>query len=64
MYYGLRGVGKTVLLNKIESLADDFNVLNRHIEVREASNFIQSLSIACNGFVRSLSLKEALKDKI
>lgn len=64
MYYGLRGVGKTVLLNKIESLADDCNVLNRHIEVREASNFIQSLSIACNGFVHTLSLKEALKDKI
>jgi hypothetical protein len=64
VYYGLRGVGKTVLLNAIEDIADKRDLLNRHIEVKEASNFVKALSIACSGFVQSLSLKEAVKDKI
>ncbi len=64
VYYGLRGVGKTVLLNAVESIADDNDLLNRHIEVKETSNFVKALSIACNGFVQSLSLKEAIRDKI
>gem|GEM_PF-1000 len=64
VYYGLRGVGKTVLLNAIEDIADNNDLLNRYIEVRETSNFIKAVAIACNGFVQSLSLKEAVKDKI
>lgn len=63
VYYGLRGVGKTVLLNTIENIADDNNLLNRHIEVNETSNFVKALTIACNGFVQTLSLKEVIKDK-
>lgn len=63
VYYGLRGVGKTVLLNQLEGIADNRNLLKKHIEVKEASNFIRSLSIAANGFARSLSFKEAVKDK-
>ena len=64
VYYGLRGVGKTVLLNAIEGIADSNDLLNRHIEVKETSNFVKALSIACNGFVQSLSLKESIKDKV
>lgn len=64
VYYGLRGVGKTVLLNAIEERADNYNLLNCHIEVKETSNFVKALSIACNGFVQTLSLKAALKDKL
>lgn len=33
--YGLRGVGKTVLLNSIESIAEGEGVLVRHFEVEE-----------------------------
>lgn len=64
VYYGLRGVGKTVILNVIENIADNSNLLNRHIEVKEKSNFVKALSIACNSFVQSLSLKETVKDKV
>ncbi len=64
VYYGLRGVGKTVILNSIENIADSNDLLNRHIEVKETSNIVKALSIACNGFVQSLSLKEAIKDKV
>lgn len=63
VYYGLRGVGKTVLLNQLEIIADNRNLLKKHIEVRETSNFVKSLSIAANGFAQSLSVKEAVKDK-
>ena len=63
VYYGLRGVGKTVLLNEIESMVDNRNLLNCHIEVKEASNFVKAISIACNGFAQSLSMREAVKSK-
>ena len=63
VYYGLRGVGKTVLLNAIEDFADEQNFLYKHIEVKETSNFVQAISIACSVFAKSLSLKEAVKEK-
>lgn len=43
VYYGLRGVGKTVLLNKIEEICENENVLNCHIEVKDQSNFIKAI---------------------
>lgn len=63
VYYGLQGVGKTVVLNKIESVADDSDVLRSYIEVREAGSLIKLLSIKCIGFAQTLSLNEAMKDK-
>ena len=63
VYYGLRGVGKTVILNAVEDMADNADLLKSYIEVKETSNFVKSLSTVCNGFVHTLSLKEALKDK-
>ena len=35
IFYGVRGVGKTVLLNKIEEIAREQNVLFCHIECAE-----------------------------
>lgn len=35
IFYGVRGVGKTVLLNKIESIASTYNYLYEHIECDE-----------------------------
>jgi hypothetical protein len=64
VYYGLRGVGKTVLLSKVEDIAERNDFLERHIEVKETESFIRGLSIACNGFIQSLSLKENIKEKI
>ena len=62
IYYGLRGVGKTVLLNAVETQAKKLDILHCHIEVREQSNLIKSISTACNGFVKQLSLKETMKE--
>ena len=43
LYYGLRGVGKTVLLNKIEEYADEHDILYKHIEAGEGKSFTQRL---------------------
>lgn len=64
VYYGLRGVGKTVLLNTIEGMAENREMLNRHIEVKENSNLVSAIAIACTSFTQSLSTKEAIKDKM
>lgn len=64
VYYGLRGVGKTVILNHIEEYAEEQELLCRHIEVKDGSDFVKQLSIACTGFVSALSLRENLKEKL
>lgn len=62
-YYGLRGVGKTVILNAIESIAENENVLVRHIEVQEKKGFAKALAAASNAFTLNLSSRERMKDK-
>lgn len=64
VYYGLRGVGKTVLLNVIEMMADNHNLCYKHIEVKEESNFVKALAIACSAFTKELSAKESLRDRV
>lgn len=44
IYYGLRGVGKTVLLNAIEEQAENFDVLYAHIEITEKRSFIVQIA--------------------
>lgn len=65
VYYGLRGVGKTVILNAVAEQAEEQNILCRHIEVKEeAGSFVKSLSYACSAFVLNLSTKKSLQDKL
>lgn len=61
VYYGLRGVGKTVLLNEIEQMAENRNLLCQHIEVQETGTFLKLLIVAVNGFLRELSIGEATR---
>lgn len=62
IYYGLRGVGKTVLLNAVEEEADKLEVLCRHIEVKEDGDLTKTLASASNAFVVSLSAFQAAKN--
>lgn len=64
VYYGLRGVGKTVVLNRVESAAESLNMLVRHIEVQERRDFVKALAMACSAFVLNLSTRESLRDKV
>lgn len=63
VYYGLRGVGKTVLLNQIEMSADNLGILCTHIEAVEGvkgskeSRFTNQLVSAINKFLFELNSK-------
>ena len=62
--YGLRGVGKTVLLNSIESVAEGEGILVRHIEVEEKKGLIAPLASACCSLSASLNRIELVKSKL
>lgn len=67
LYYGLRGVGKTALLNVIEEYADNQGIKYAHIEAMEDRLFMRRLIAYLTQFVRSLSLLEeakALKERV
>lgn len=61
IYYGLRGVGKTVLLNKIEEYAFLSDILYCHIEVKEKTDLILEIINESNIFLKELSNLEKLK---
>ncbi len=61
VYYGLRGVGKTVLLNKIEEIAQENNVLYEHIEISERSSFKNSIAFSIQKLIKQMSMKEQAK---
>lgn len=64
MLLGLRGVGKTVLLNKLE----DICLENRHfvtvIEAYEGIELIKELNVKIQQLLRKLSAIENMKDKV
>ena len=62
IYYGLRGVGKTVLLNRLEETAENLDILYEHIEVKEKDGFIEQLANSVAKFLRKISKKEAAMD--
>ena len=70
IYYGLRGVGKTVLLNIIEQIADTKDVLFEHIEIKEIKNrnekgyFEQQIANVCKKFIHAMSIKESAQDLV
>ncbi|SMD04023.1 ATP-binding protein [Sporomusa malonica] len=64
VYYGLRGVGKTVLLNKIEDIAEENNVLYEHIEVSERSSFKIAISLHIQKLIKQMSVKEKAKSYV
>lgn len=62
VYYGLRGVGKTVLLNAIEEKADDLDILYAHIEIPEKKSFIRQISSYSKQIIYKMSASEKAKD--
>lgn len=61
MFSGLRGVGKTVLINKIQEKAEERNIFCKHIEVEERSDFIPQVVTCTQAFLRKVSTKEKIK---
>ncbi len=61
MLLGLRGVGKTVLLNKIEEIASDLGYLTSFIEAPEDRSLVELLYPKIHQVLRKLSLAELAK---
>lgn len=55
VYYGLRGVGKTVLLTEIENIAMENHIYYEHIEAMENGSFMSSISLYVNKLLRKMS---------
>lgn len=62
IYYGLRGVGKTVLLNAIEEKADEMDILYAHIEIAEKRSFVTQIGNSSKKIVHAMSVAETAKD--
>jgi len=61
MLLGLRGVGKTVLLNKIEQMAEEHGYLTSFIEAPEDRKLVDLLYPKVHQLLRKLSVMEAAR---
>lgn len=64
VFYGVRGVGKTVLLNRVEEMADNLGFLYSHIECNENFDFNKNIIIQSKKFINQLSLIKSVKELI
>lgn len=64
IFSGLRGVGKTVLINSLQKIAEDKEIFCKHIEVEERNDFISQIAACSQAFLRKVSTKEKFKHLI
>ena len=64
IFSGLRGVGKTVLINKLQSIAEEKGIFCKHIEIEERNDFISQFAECSQAFLRTISAKEKFKHLI
>lgn len=64
IFSGLRGVGKTVLINRLQKIAEDKDIFCRHIEIEERNDFISQIATCSQAFLRKVSAKEKFKNLI
>jgi hypothetical protein len=63
MLYGLRGVGKTVLLNEMERISEAEGYIGDHLEMSEKDDFRKVMAKSCRRALLKVSSIEAAKDK-
>ncbi len=64
IFSGLRGVGKTVLINSLQKIAEDKDIFCKHIEVEERNDFISQIAACSQAFLRKVSAKEKFRHLI
>lgn len=64
IFSGLRGVGKTVLINKLESIAEEKHIFCKHLEIEERNDFISQIAECSQAFLRKVSAMENFKHLI
>ena len=63
-FSGYRGVGKTVLLNYLQRIAEDMDIYCYHMEIKKEGNFIARLVDSCKNFLAEISSVEKMKSSI
>lgn len=63
MLYGLRGVGKTVLLNEIERMAEELGYVAEHLEMSENDDFRRVIAKSARKALLKIDRLEKIKDK-
>ena len=63
MLYGLRGVGKTVLLNEMERIAESEGYVTEHLEMSENDCFRRVIAKSSRKMLLRVSTLENIKDK-
>lgn len=61
IFSGLRGVGKTVLINRLQKVAEKRGVFCKHIEVETRNDFISQIAACSQAFLREVNSKEKAK---
>src|SRR5580658_151478 len=64
MLTGLRGVGKTVLLNEFELLADGRGYFHEHVEVAEDGVLASALAAAFRRVLLTMDAKRRIGDRV
>lgn len=64
IFSGLRGVGKTVLINTLQKSAENQGIFCKHIEVEERNDFISQVASCSQAFLRKISTTEKFKHLI
>ena len=65
VYYGLRGVGKTVLLNYIENIAEEMNIPNEYMEITERDKSFQTqLALHIYKLINKLSMIRNIENQV
>lgn len=64
IFSGLHGVGKTVLINKLQKIAERQGIFCKHIEVETRNDFISQIAACSQAFLREVSTKERFKNLI
>lgn len=64
IFSGLRGVGKTVLINELQQIAEEKDIFCKHIEVEGRNDFISQIASCSQAFLREVSTKEKFRHLI
>ena len=64
IFSGLRGVGKTVLINRLQKIAESQGVFCRHIEVETRNDFVSQIATCSQTFLREVSGKEKFRNLV
>lgn len=58
IYYGLRSIGKTVLMNKFYKLATEMDLFCEYIEIDEKKDFTKTIVAASHSFLNRAGVRE------